>query len=765
MSTQRFRIGVNGFVDGLNTEASVLEVLPSEMMRGSKNVELLINGEARRRKGADFIGESDAGGLMQLLRTNNKADELHAESPSCVAVKLTAPSGAIVERLVVDLDNSFYVYGLTTHALSNIDDPYQIIDRTGHSSDNQKYFNMQFAASGNRLYFTGLHCNPGYLKVATDNVTLEVVYLDVIVRDPNATAANVRRSNNSKYYECIETHTSSGTDEPGVGANWQTYWFQIEGAVPSGATGWITATSYTSRLVKQYNKNTAPIDTDTYPTSVEFYAGRIWLTGDPKNPNAQYFSKVIVGDRDAEIYMQSADPFNADDPDLVDDDGGVIKTQGMALAKRLVTAGLSLFIGANNGVWQISGADGIFKATNFSNHKILLDGVEGTDNMLRVEREVMIFGQHSIWKSTTDNSSSLLSVTSGAAIMVDMSSRRVASIYNAIPIRSKAAARVLYNATEQRVYYFFTQDRTEYDRAFGAYDQPSYHTHMLVLESNTPGAEAMDFNAQSETDKQTKRYVSRSITLWELEDEADKAKPFISAPFITIDIPSIDELVKVDSENVLVSMDTVLAAGQSSAVETLLFLALRRTLPDDMDDVSLYMGFGTFNTDVLNDWDSYSKYARGYSSIIISGVQTLSEVGVKKAATYIYLVFKKVESGDLDEDGFDTHPGGCNMRTAYNFSTSPLSKKFSTQKQVYFPDRFTYSVAGEGLDGHNYTWFKDRARGRGNTLSVIFESDETITDADGEILIDADGNEISSNANGKDFHLVGWSEQFYGKNE
>ena len=30
--------------------------------------------------------------------------------------------------------------------------------------------------------------------------------------------------NNSKRYKCIQNHTSSADDEPGVGANWETYW-------------------------------------------------------------------------------------------------------------------------------------------------------------------------------------------------------------------------------------------------------------------------------------------------------------------------------------------------------------------------------------------------------------------------------------------------------------------------------------------------------------------------------------------------------------
>ncbi|MBN1126917.1 MAG: hypothetical protein JXA82_18085 [Sedimentisphaerales bacterium] len=43
------------------------------------------------------------------------------------------------------------------------------------------------------------------------------------------------RMHNSKYYQCIQGHTSSSSDEPGVGANWETYWQEV------GDYGWENA--------------------------------------------------------------------------------------------------------------------------------------------------------------------------------------------------------------------------------------------------------------------------------------------------------------------------------------------------------------------------------------------------------------------------------------------------------------------------------------------------------------------------------------------
>lgn len=51
-------------------------------------------------------------------------------------------------------------------------------------------------------------------------------------------------TNNGTTYRCIKGHTSSATDEPGVGADNSTYW--IEDPAATGAVAWDLTTGYTS---------------------------------------------------------------------------------------------------------------------------------------------------------------------------------------------------------------------------------------------------------------------------------------------------------------------------------------------------------------------------------------------------------------------------------------------------------------------------------------------------------------------------------------
>ena len=51
-------------------------------------------------------------------------------------------------------------------------------------------------------------------------------------------------TNNGTTYRCIKGHTSSATDEPGVGADSSTYWIVDDAA--TGAVAWALTTAYTS---------------------------------------------------------------------------------------------------------------------------------------------------------------------------------------------------------------------------------------------------------------------------------------------------------------------------------------------------------------------------------------------------------------------------------------------------------------------------------------------------------------------------------------
>src|SRR5690606_11657917 len=120
---------------GLNTDGSVLTVAPSDFMDGTVNVEITEAGTVRRRRGIDFISQTTGGGYTSTIRASTT--DLYQESVTGIFVKLTAPSGAIVERIVVDMNNTFRIYEATVTGVVNLQSPLQIITRTGHATQAQ----------------------------------------------------------------------------------------------------------------------------------------------------------------------------------------------------------------------------------------------------------------------------------------------------------------------------------------------------------------------------------------------------------------------------------------------------------------------------------------------------------------------------------------------------------------------------------------------------------------------------------------------------
>jgi hypothetical protein len=765
MSTRKLQLPVAGFTDGLNTEASVLNVLPSEFMDGTTNVVLHQNGSVRRRKGVDFLGASTAGGFLQTVRTASISDELKQESPAISHVRLTAPNGTIVEKIVADMNNEFWVFDVTAAALKNIDTPTQTIIRTVsgiiHSDPEQKYHNMQYAQSGNRLFFAAERCHPGYLQVASDNENLEVVYINILIRDPDASAINTQKKNGSPSvaYECIKAHTSSAGDEPGVGADWETYWFANDGAVPTSMAAWGSGTAYTTTFLNRYDKRTSVVSSDTFPTTVEFFAGRAWYSGDPKFPNNVYYSQVVVNDGDLEKFHQFADPFDTADPAIVADDGGVIAFQGAGLVKRLLTLGTSIFVCSNTGIFQVTGPSAAFKATDFTTFSVLQDGIDGPENVVAVDDEFVLFGQNTIWRSTIQ--SSLNITTSGQASFKSLSENRVETLYTNIPTSSKRTARAIYNASERRIYYFHNKTSTDFDNSYSSLEQPGYTTNCLILDTRF-----QDDILPTEQQQKLRRTTRGAFFTYEFGDGANLELPYIACPFVSANIPLTDNQVVASNGDVTNSAGVdVVISSETAPSDVIFVLALRRSVVGS--NATIQAAFATLSTSVLRDWNSSSTYAVSYSSPIFSGMQTGGDALHNKTLTYLHLVFERVEGGVLAADGIDLTPGGCFMAVSWDYATkagapghtgfynqivdqngvdiealatNELVYSVDSKRQVYIPARFTNTRAGSGATDYSHVYYKHRVRGRGKAFQILFTND-------------AD----------KDYNLIGWTEQFHGK--
>ena len=120
-------------------------------------------------------------------------------------------------------------------------------------------------------------------------------------------------------------------------------------------------------------------------STVASFAGRVFFSG---VDSRVYFSQILQDIRDIGDLYQVNDPTAQDFSDLLDTDGGNVKIPDAAGISKLHTFGASLLVFATNGVWRITGVDGVFRASEYSVYKV-------TDEGLSIKRS-FVSGQNGV---------------------------------------------------------------------------------------------------------------------------------------------------------------------------------------------------------------------------------------------------------------------------------------------------------------------------------------------------------------------------------
>src|SRR5690554_1236564 len=232
----------------------------------------------------------------------------------------------------------------------------------------------------------------------------------------------------------------------------------------------------TGTLTKKYSWS-------TYPSSVEFYAGRVWYAGangydevkegpaeytkkdDLNTSNTVYFSQQLDIDLDkVGLCYQENDPTAEDLNALLPTDGGTISIRGAGEIFAIRTYQTSLLVFSDQGVWAISGQDGnSFKADSSSVIKISNIGPASKEAISFTSDSIFFAADDAIYVVTSDE-------VSGRPAVQDMTSGRIKDFYNELSNEQKDTAILAYNKSERLFYMFYknTEDRVE-DTAFIPY--------------------------------------------------------------------------------------------------------------------------------------------------------------------------------------------------------------------------------------------------------------------------------------------------------
>jgi len=222
--------------------------------------------------------------------------------------------------------------------------------------------------------------------------------------------------------------------------------------------------------------NLTNVTTLARPKTGTWFAGRIWYAGVDANFTAigtapasswteiLYFSQIIEKVEQFGRCYQQNDPTSEDLFDLLPSDGGTIVIQGSGSIFKLFPIQNGLLVFAQNGIWFITGSQGIgFTANDYTVTKI--SGVRCMSSTSFVD----VLGYPLFWNE--DGIYSISPGQTGSLTVTNIAQNSILSFYQDIPLQSKKFAKGSYNPLTYVVQWIFKSEdetnvtsRYEFDR-------------------------------------------------------------------------------------------------------------------------------------------------------------------------------------------------------------------------------------------------------------------------------------------------------------
>jgi len=447
-------------------------------------------------------------------------------------------------------------------------------------------------------------------------------------------------------------------------------------------------------------------------TSVASYAGRIFYSGvessvddgDNRSPNYAgtiFYSQVIESGINLGRCYQDADPTSEDISDLVATDGGLIKIPEAGKIVRLVVSGATLVIIAENGIWQITGPDNVFKATEYSVSKVSNIGAISANSVVVAENIITYWADGGIYVLSPDQ-------VSGALTAQNITETTIQTFYNDIPSVGRANAVGNFDASGRIITYLYN-DTDTYDG---------------INSKNT-------FNKELRFD-----LVLQAFYVYDIKEEETNS-PYVAGYLPTelfntttheIDVIVGSDAVQVNTDNVLITN-----VARSRGVSQTKYLTYKYNSVDNEYEFT----FSEYINSGFKDWDSVD--ANAY---LITGYEIFQDTQRNKAVNYLTTHFSRTEQEAIDQGGtiVSDNPSKCWIQAQWAFADSEAAMKFGSEFQAYrLRSSQIPTEAGDYDYGQSVITTKNKLRGNGKSLSLKFRTEE---DNDCYILgwgLDVDG--------------------------
>jgi hypothetical protein len=688
---------VNTFIKGLITEAGEL-TFPEDASIDELNC-LLERDGTRRRRLAVGVEENN---VLSTFTVNN-----NFEFTSGLWDNVAGQAG--LEFIVVQNGSTLYFYNISSEPYSDNQKSFSVNMSTFEQSGSAGAgtAKVQVASINGDLVVVSEAINPFYITYdpQTDTITTD----QIIPR-----TRDFEWQGDTSTYSTEEASPSDARTYDTTNAGWTgakgtaalTAYESANSAYPPLTHPWYSGknsdgnfsesewrkvysgTSLTGNghfILDFFNKVRVGLTTETESTrfkTVAAFSGRVFYAGltSSKNGGRILFSKQLDNITEAGRCYQQNDPTSEEISDLLDTDGGVILLPDAYNIQKLHVFGPTLFVFAENGVWQISGVDNVFRATEYSISKVTQIGINNASTFVSVEGVPMWWSKHGIHTVSFDE-------VSGKGQEQNLSISTIQKFFDKIDGNAKDRCVATYDATNKRAHWFYPNNGE------GVFNKKN---RVLTL----------DISIQA-------------FYPWEVSDSTPNTDYIIGAQylqgfgsdFVDFDVYTAagDDVVTSSGDDVVINKLSQLAQADSS-IGLMIF---------DAATSKMTMGFFQ-GTDFL-DWGDAN-----YSSYAEAGYDFLGDLVLKKNAPYIQVYLRPTETGFVGSDELGYNPvreSSLLVSSYWDFRNNTSSTPQQAYRLKYVPV-VNESALNTWDYPENVVTTRLKMRGHGRSMRLRFESEQ-----------------------------------------
>lgn len=431
----------------------------------------------------------------------------------------------------------------------------------------------------------------------------------------------------------------------------------------------------------------------------ESFSGRVFYGGldNGEFTNRVLFTKLIEGPDDLGECYQQNDPTSEHLSSLLPTDGGVIHLPEADKIQRLYAYQSSIYVFAENGVWQISGVDGVFKADAYSVNRVSRVGILNAQSFVAADGAPFWWSRYGIHTLSTDP-------VSGQGAEQNISVTTIQSFWDNIDADAREKVIGKFDPINKRIYWGYPNKDASH----------AYKINNFLILDITLGA----------------------FYPWKIEDKTSQQYESYIVGFEFYSGFGSDELVR-DVRSGTDGVDDVLSAsGANDVVSTAvnyhntgdpnIILLISAT---SSTQATNKLTMGSFSGGDYKDWGETD-----YTSFAETGYDFVGDAVLKKNAPYLVTYCRVTETGFTGnpQAGYEAvNPSGLLVSSSFDFRET-----FSPSQQVY-RKKYPVVVDPNNLDLYDYPedviTSRVKLRGHGRSMRLRYESET-----------------------GKDFILIGW---------